>query len=235
MWSGPRSLSTALLRAWETRTDTAVADEPFFGYYIIRRGPTRPGRERYLPHDWRTVVRHLEGPIPHGRPIWYQKHHALHLSSEVPRDWMDHVTNCFLIRDPRLVVRSYSRIRADFTAADLGYPQLAELFDHVRTRTGSAPLVLDADDLARRPAAYLRAMSAALGVGFDERMLHWPAGRRPTDPELGDPWYASVQNSTGFFVHPDPADVDVPRRYAAIAAECSHHYQRLSAYRMECP
>ncbi|MEV6957198.1 hypothetical protein [Streptomyces sp. NPDC051183] len=233
VWSGPRALSTVLARAWESRSDTAVADEPFFGYYITRRGPTRPGRERFMPHDWPTIVRCLEGPIPDGKAIWYQKHHALHLSSEVPREWMDRVTNCFLIRDPRLVVRSYSRIRTCFTAADLGYAQLAELFDHIRARTGSTPLVVDAGDLARHPATYLQAMCASLEVDFDERMLRWPAGRRTTDPELGDPWYVSVQNSTGFFSQADPADVQVPRKYAAIVDECSRHYQRLSAYRLE--
>lgn len=235
MWSGPRSLSTALLRAWESRADTAVLDEPFFGYYITRRGPTRPGRERFLPSDWQTVVRQLTGPIPGALPIWYHKHHALHLSSEVPREWMDRFTNCFLIRDPRLVARSYSRIRAQFTPDDLGYPQLAELFDHVRERTGSAPLVVDACDLARRPGAFLAAMCAALEISFDERMLHWPAGRRVTDPELGDPWYASVQDSTQFFTHPDPDEVVVPDHYTGIVAECSHHYQRLHAHRLVCP
>lgn len=234
MWSGPRALSTALLRAWGSRADAAVLDEPFFGYYITRRGPTRPGRERFLPHDWQTVVRQLDGPIPAARPIWYQKHHALHLSGEVPRDWMDRVTNCFLIRDPRLVVRSYSQIRTRFAATDLGYPQLTELFEYLRARTGFAPLVIDAGELARRPRAYLTSMCAALAVDFDERMLRWPAGRRATDPELGDPWYASVQISTGFFAHPEPGKVTVSDRYANVIAECMPHYQRLYDYRLEC-
>lgn len=235
MWSGPRALSTALLRAWESRPDTAVLDEPFFGYYITRRGPTRPGRERFLPHDWRTVVRQLDGPIPGARPIWYQKHHALHLSGEVSRDWMDRVTNCFLIRDPRLVARSYSQIRARFTVADLGYPQLSELFDYVCTRTGSVPLVVDASELTRRPRAYLAALCRALVVDFDERMLRWPAGRRSTDPALGDPWYAAVQNSTKFFAHPNPDEVAVPDSYASVIAECAPYYQRLCAFRLEGP
>ena len=29
MWSGPRTVSTALMRAWENRPDTVVVDEPF--------------------------------------------------------------------------------------------------------------------------------------------------------------------------------------------------------------
>jgi hypothetical protein len=132
------------------------------------------------------------------------------------------------------VVRSYSQIRTRFAATDLGYLQLTELFEHVRARTGCAPLVVDASELARCPRAYLAAMCAALGVDFDERMLRWPAGRRATDPELGDPWYASVQNSTGFFGHPDPGKVTVSDRYANVIAECMPHYQRLYHYRLEC-
>jgi hypothetical protein len=223
------------MRAWESRADTAVLDEPFFGYYITHRGPTRPGRERFLPSNWPAVARQLSGPVPGAHPIWYQKHHALHLTDKVPRAWMDRFTNCFLIRDPRLVARSYSRIRAEFTPDDLGYPQLAELFDYVRQRTGSTLLVVDVDDLARRPGACLAAMCAALGVGFDERMLRWPAGRRATDPELGDSWYASAQNSTQFFTYPDPDEVVVPDRHADVVAESSRHYQRLRACRLVCP
>src|SRR2546423_9739266 len=134
MRSGPRSLSTALMRAWESRADTAVLDEPFFGYYITHRGPTRPGRERFLPSNWPAVARQLSGPVPGAHPIWYQKHHALHLTDKVPRAWMDRFTNCFLIRDPRLVARSHSRIRAEVTPDHPGYPPVAELFGQCRPR-----------------------------------------------------------------------------------------------------
>ena len=32
MWSGPRNLSTALMRSFENITDTKVYDEPFYAY-----------------------------------------------------------------------------------------------------------------------------------------------------------------------------------------------------------
>ena len=102
MWSGPRSLSTALLRSWESRKDTTTADEPFYGYFLAATGAERPGREDSLslmPHDWESVLQWLEGPIPDGKAIWYQKHHALHLVGDLPWEWIDQQTNCFLIRD----------------------------------------------------------------------------------------------------------------------------------------
>ena len=34
MWSGPRNISTALMRSFENREDTNVWDEPFYAYYL---------------------------------------------------------------------------------------------------------------------------------------------------------------------------------------------------------
>ena len=34
MWSGPRNLSTALMRSFENREDTKVWDEPLYAYYL---------------------------------------------------------------------------------------------------------------------------------------------------------------------------------------------------------
>ena len=33
-WSGPRNISTALMRSWSSRKDTFVTDEPFYAYYL---------------------------------------------------------------------------------------------------------------------------------------------------------------------------------------------------------
>ena len=43
MWSGPRNISTALMRAWENRPDCAVWDEPLYGYYLNATGIDHPG------------------------------------------------------------------------------------------------------------------------------------------------------------------------------------------------
>ena len=47
MWSGPRTISTALMRAWENRPDTVVVDEPLYGFYLARSGVPHPGREEH--------------------------------------------------------------------------------------------------------------------------------------------------------------------------------------------
>jgi hypothetical protein len=34
MWSGPRNISTAMMRSFENRPDTAVIDEPFYAAFL---------------------------------------------------------------------------------------------------------------------------------------------------------------------------------------------------------
>ena len=38
MWSGPRNISTAMMRSFENRSDCQVIDEPFYGYYLQQTG-----------------------------------------------------------------------------------------------------------------------------------------------------------------------------------------------------
>ena len=81
MWSGPRNISTAMMRSFENRPDTTVIDEPFYGHYLDKTGLNHPGREDVIASqctDWDEIAELLSGPIPGGKPIWYQKHMAQH-------------------------------------------------------------------------------------------------------------------------------------------------------------
>src|SRR5581483_6797449 len=124
MWSGPRNISTAMMRAWENRGDTAVIDEPFYAHYLQVTGVNHPGREEVLRSQstaWEEVAAMLTGPIPDGKPIWYQKHMTQHILPDMPLDWLDQVTNCFLIRNPESVVASFTIQRPDAAAWELGF------------------------------------------------------------------------------------------------------------------
>jgi hypothetical protein len=232
MWSGPRNLSTALMRAFENRPDTCVIDEPFYAAYLAHTGADHPMREAVLaaqPNDWRDVVRTLLGPGE--KPVFYQKHMTHHMLPGMGRDWMAQVKNAFLIRAPAEVLRSYSARRDTVTLEDIGFPQQAELFDAVCDRTECAPPVIDAADILADPATTLAALCAALGIPFTPRMLHWPAGQRASDGVWAPAWYASVEQSTGFARSSPPisiADLDASLRPIAEAAEPI--YQRLSAF-----
>ena len=48
MWSGPRNISTAMMRAFENRPDTVVVDEPLYAAYLARTGIDHPAREAVI-------------------------------------------------------------------------------------------------------------------------------------------------------------------------------------------
>ena len=224
MWSGPRNISTAMMRAFENRPDTAVVDEPFYAAYLAATGLDHPMRDAVLasqPQDWREVATLLLGPVPGGAPVYYGKHMTQHMLAGFGTDWMARCRNVFLIRRPEDVIASYREKRAQVGLADIGIVRQAELFEQEADRLGEAPLVLDSADVAATPAAALRALCAALGLAFDAAMIAWPAGRRASDGVWAPAWYDQVERSTGFAPRPDRPPVrrdDGLRRLAAAAA-----------------
>jgi hypothetical protein len=234
-WSGPRNVSTAMMRAWGNRPDCAVIDEPFYAVYLAETGLEHPGRDEIIATgetDWRRVVTQLTGPIPDGKRIWYQKHMSHHLLPEIGRDWLRQLTHCFLIRDPHEVLLSYSKKRMPESAEDLGYPQQAEIFDLVCERDEAPPVVIDARDFLRAPEGMLRAWCERLGLDFCDSMLGWPPGRRETDGVWAPHWYSTVERSAGF--HPYQArEEELPAEFDDILAGCLPHYVRLHAHRLK--
>src|SRR5438477_1688445 len=90
MWSGPRNISTAMMRAWGNRPDTFVCDEPLYAHYLLQTRAPHPGIDEVIAHhetDWRKVVAWLTGAIPEGKTIFYQKHMTHHLLPEIDRAW----------------------------------------------------------------------------------------------------------------------------------------------------
>lgn len=235
MWSGPRNISTAMMRAWENRPDTAVIDEPFYASFLAGTGLDHPGRDEVIasqPSDWRTVVEGLTGAIPGGRAIWYQKHMTHHMLADFGRHWLEQVTNCFLVRSPAEVVASYAETRRAPMLEDLGFLQQGEIFDRVADRLGRPPPVLDANDVLRNPAGTLMALCEALGVGFDARMLSWPPGPRRTDGVWAKHWYASVERSTGFN-RLRASSKPVPPELQPLVEAAQPIYERLAAHRLQ--
>lgn len=236
MWSGPRNLSTALMRSWGSRPDTAVVDEPLYAVYLAATGREHPGRGAVLrsqPTDWRAVAVALAGPIPDGRPIWYQKHMAHHLLPHVGREWLDAPSfrHAFLIRDPAAMIVSLDRVTPDPGLDDTGLPQQVELFERTAERVGTAPPVIDSADVLRNPGRVLQMLCSALGIPFDPAMLSWKRGPRLEDGAWAEHWYASVWESTGFGLPRDEAP-DVPDRLRPVLDACFPLYERLAAVRL---
>lgn len=142
MWSGPRNISTAMMRAWGNRPDTIVVDEPLYGFYLQRTNAEHPGRDEVITAgqtDWRKVVERLtRAPLPDGKRVFYQKHMTHHLLPEIDPAWIAGLTNCFLIRDPAEVIASYTKKNHEPALEDLGFVQQARIFDAVLGR-GTPP------------------------------------------------------------------------------------------------
>ncbi len=234
MWSGPRNISTAMMRAWGNRDDTVVIDEPFYAFYLKATGIQHPGADEVIATgetDWRKIVAHITGPIPHGKRIFFQKHMTHHLLPEIDREWLGAVTNCFLIRDPREVIGSYIKKREVSAVEDLGFVQQAEIFDFVRARTNAVPPVIDAKDVLENPEQMLRLLCEAVGVEFTKSMLSWPPGLRETDGVWAKHWYGEVANTTSFQPY-RPRHYELPESLRDLYARCRDCYERLYEYRL---
>lgn len=231
VWSGPRNISTAMMRSWGSRADCVVMDEPFYGAYLKTTGLDHPMAAETMaahPTDWDAIAHDCATRAD--TPVVYQKHMAQHMIAEAPRDWMAACSHAFLIRPPEEVAASFYRGWPEMTADDLGFRQQAELFDRVAEREGKAPPVVEARDVLENPEGMLKALCAALGVPWDAAMLRWKAGPRETDGVWGAHWYDSVNRSTGF-TRPRPPKA-APEVLAGIVAACEPFYVRLAEARL---
>lgn len=235
MWSGPRNISTAMMRSFENRPDCVVVDEPFYGAWLERTGEAHPMANEIIDAmdcDWQSVMADLTGPIPEGAAIWYQKHMTHHLLEDMiqPR-WLDKLHHVFLIRDPRAVVASYLAKRDTVSAADIGIPQQTKLFDQLCELNGAAPPVIDSNAFLNDPEGHLRALCEALSIKFDSAMLNWPAGPRDSDGIWASHWYGTVWSSTRFRP-PSTSRPELTGSALAVAESCRASYQRLFSYRL---
>jgi Sulfotransferase domain len=235
MWSGPRNISTAMMRSFGARADTAVIDEPFYAVYLAQTGLNHPMRDEVLAsqsQDWRVVAKSLIGGVPDGKHVFYQKHMTHHMLPGIGRDWMAQVRNAFLIRDPAAVLASYIKSRGEVRLADIGIVQQRELFDQVADRLGHAPPVIEGVDVLKDPTRALAALCEALTIDFTNEMLSWPPGRRETDGVWAPAWYHAVEQSTGFGPPPGPAHTHLPHDLQRIADEALSHYEALVKYKL---
>ena len=240
MWSGPRNISTAMMRAWGNRADTVVVDEPFYAYYLQKTGADHPVADDVIAlgeTDRRKVLAQLTGDVPQQSRrrgpshIFYQKHMTHHLLPEIDRAWLASVTNCFLIRDPREVMASYIKKNDEPAVEDLGFLQQGEIFEAVRVGIKKPPPVIDARDVLENPARILRLLCDAVGVPFSEAMLSWPPGRRETDGVWAKHWYGEVEKSTSFRPY-ETKEYEVPERLRSVYETCLEVYERLRLHRL---
>ena len=234
MWSGPRNISTALMRSWESRSDTFVIDEPFYAHYLSVTNVDHPGRDEIVQNgetDQSVVSKGLISDINDSCSIYFQKHMTHHMIPSVGREWMKDVVNCFLIRDPKDMILSYAKVNSNLSMHLLGLEEQYELFEYVTKINGRAPPVIDSKDILLDPREKLRLLCEKIGVVFSEEMLSWSKGVRDTDGIWAKYWYENVINSTGFNTYTEKNEV-IRDEYLQLYEDCLKIYEKLSKHKI---
>ena len=224
MWSGPRNLSTAMMRSFGARPDCAVIDEPFFAPFLNVTGKAHPGRDE-------TLAAHETDPdkvaalclAQTSQAYSFQKHMPHHMLPEFPMGWAAQAKHFFLLRHPQRVIASYAKGRAEFDLDDLGFAPQRQLWEQL-----DRPPVIHSETILAGPEAALRALCAAIDIPFDPAMLSWPEGPRDEDGAWAPWWYYSVYRSTGF--GPPPQSMPpIAAKYQPLLDACLPDYEALAA------
>ena len=233
MWSGPRNLSTAMMRSFAQRADTKVWDEPFYAAYLRSTGIDHPMREAIIAEGIARYEDVIDACLERAidRSVFYQKHMTQHMIDGVDLSWIDGVTNAFLIRAPERVLASYAAKRAEVCAADLGYAIQRRMFDRIAEKTGRPPIVIDSNDVRASPKIALTRLCDGLGIAFDPAMLGWPAGPSKDDGIWAKHWYDAIWKSTGF-APPETALPEIADHLRPIVEEVLADYHALRAHKI---
>jgi hypothetical protein len=234
MWSGPRNISTAMMRSWGNRPDTIVKDEPLYSHYLNATGKPHPGAAEVIaagPSDEREAIARMMAPLPAGKSISYCKQMSHHVLPGMDREWMRSMNHAFLIREPRLVIASFVKLVDDPAIEDTGYRQQFEIFEMVRGWSNKTPAVIDARDVLSNPRHVLQKLCEALDIEFMGEMLSWEPGLRATDGVWAKYWYKEVESTTSFKPYVEK-DVYLEPRFHGLLDECQKYYDKLYQHRL---
>ena len=231
MWSGPRNISTALMRSFENRTDTKVYDEPFYSYYLKNTNLNHPMKDEIIntyPYDENEVI-NLITKNDDKYKIFYQKHMTHHILDKTNLEWINKGLNCFLIRDPAKVITSYIKKNSLQSIKDVGFEKLYQIFKLLNLKE---PIVINSDYLLKDPEKYLKILCQKLNIDFDEKMLNWPKGFRDTDGIWSKVWYQDVISTTTFNSN-IKKEYNIPKDFENIYKECQKIYEEINKYSIQ--
>lgn len=222
-----------MMRAWESRPDCCVVDEPFYGCYLLESGAQHPMREAIIDSQPQTrggVEAQLRAAQPH--LIQYEKHMTHHMPRGIDLSWVVEAKHVFLIRSPARVIASYRQKMPSVTEDDIGIVRQRELYDEVSEILGERPPVLDSADVLANPEVILRTLCDVLGIAWiDGVMTQWSAGARSSDGVWASHWYGVVEASTGFALPTAEAPVLEPAD-EALASRMQEHYEAMAEYKL---
>ena len=231
MWSGPRNLSTALMRSFENRDDTKVWDEPLYAYYLNITKLDHPMYSEIID-KYKTNINDLINDmisLNNNYKISYLKHMSHHLLDETPINWIREGKNCILIRQPKKVISSYLKNNSLQNSKDLGFPDQYKIFKYLLSNNLDI-IVINADDLINNTDKTIKSLCKKLKINFTNKMLLWPKGMRKSDGIWGKVWYKNVIQTNSFQENISNRNYDIPEKYINILNECNKIYNELNSY-----
>ncbi len=220
--------------AFAQRSDTQVIDEPLYGHYLHRKygadaaNSTHPGTAEVLASmstDAPVVIRDVI-LAPCDKPLLFMKQMAHHLI-DIDLSFLQQTYNVFLIRDPREMLPSLTKVIGTPTLADTGLRTQHDLLVSLRA-AGQSPPILDAQLLLEDPRGVLSQLCKRLGLRFESTMLSWEAGGNPADGVWAPYWYNNVHRSTGFAPY-RPKSEPFPAALTEVLSVCLQYYEVLRA------
>jgi hypothetical protein len=227
-WSGPRNISTALMRSWSSRSDSFVSDEPFYAYYLKEQQLKHPMYKEIIehyPNTYDDVVTSLISEIPNDKEHWYQKHMAHHLIDLNNIDWIKNFENCILIRHPKDVISSYIKKNTLNHVDELGYHQQYKIMRYLDD-IGKKFIVIDSNILLNNPEKILSQWCSSIDLEFDASMLSWKKGNHPQDGIWWKHWYDNVITTTHFQEF-SANQSELDKKYQSIYDEALDYYNKL--------
>jgi len=230
MWSGPRNLSTALMRSFENRKDTNVLDEPFYAYYLKKTNSKHPMKNEIIkqyPNSQNKILKLISSKTKNNK-IFYQKHMTHHILKNTNLDWITKGYNCFLIRHPSKVISSYIKKNSLKNINDIGFKKQFEIFNKIKKKKLKFTVV-NADSILKNPNKTIKKLCKLLKIRFTKKMLTWPKGKRVSDGIWSKVWYKNVELSNTFSKFKEE-EIKVPKKYKKIYEESLKYYNEMDQY-----
>lgn len=227
LWSGPRNISTTMMYSFAQRNDTKVIDEPLYAHYLSKTDAKfyHPGADEVLKeqnHDGNKVLEEILEQTEYSNYfLKNMSHHWL----KIDWKWMQNMKHILLIRDPKEVLLSYSKVIETIEITDLGYSQQWQMKSELEQH--QIPfLVIDAKRVLQHPKKQLKSICEFLGLEFQPTMLYWEQGAIEEDGSWAKYWYNSIHQSTGFKAYQEKNE-QLPTQYVALYEKCKQFYDKM--------
>ena len=229
MWSGPRNISTALMRSFENRNDIMVIDEPFYAYYLKFSENKHPLYRKIINNYETNEIKIINKILKQNNKNKFIKHMTHHINLNTNLNWIKNTKNFFLIRHPEKVINSYIKKNKLNNINDLGFIEQVKIFEYVKKFSKQKPIVINSSSLLKNPKNILSKLCNKLDLKFEPSMLKWPKGERNSDGIWSTVWYKSVINSSKFNKE-KVNKINIPKKYHNILNECLDLYSKLNRY-----